>query len=210
LCTADLPPFSPQAGSSHPLAQDWDNFRLAATRPEPRWRRASDAGGRLRVCLPKRKTKKKPSKATRTAGKKVTPRKKVADKKRAIPKKKSTKKPVPKKAAVKTKAVGKRAIGAKTASVPKKQVREKSQSVDIVAFSPEGPEARSGWQSGDLQGLSRVEGADSESVGELLEEGNAFEADVVTGVEDAGNADEKEVRTHEVSEDDVPGEYLDK
>ncbi|HEY4900771.1 MAG TPA: hypothetical protein VIH91_08140 [Terriglobales bacterium] len=56
----------------------------------------------------------------------------------------------------------------------------------------------------------RVEGADSESVGELLEEGNAFEADVVTGVEDAGNSDEKEVRTHEVSEDDVPSEYLDK
>jgi hypothetical protein len=34
--------------------------------------------------------------------------------------------------------------------------------------------------------------------------------DVVTGVEDARNADEKEVRTHEVPEDDVPGEYLDK
>jgi hypothetical protein len=29
-------------------------------------------------------------------------------------------------------------------------------------------------------------------------------------VEDAGNADEKEVRTHEVPQDDVPGEYLDK
>src|SRR5271169_801961 len=159
----------------------------------------------------KKKTKKKPSKATRTAGKKVTPRKKLANKKRAIPKKKLTKKPAPKKAAVKTKTVGgKRTIGAKTVSVPKKQLREKSQSVDTVAFSPEGTEARSGRQSGDLQGLSRVEGADSESVGELLEEGNAFEADAVTGVEDAGNADEKEVRTHEVSEDDVPGEYLDK
>jgi hypothetical protein len=28
-------------------------------------------------------------------------------------------------------------------------------------------------------------------------------------VEDAGDADEKEVHTHEVPEDDVPGEYLD-
>jgi hypothetical protein len=64
-------------------------------------------------------------------------------------------------------------------------------------------------QSGDLQGLSRREGADSESVDELIEEGNAFEADVVAGVESADNADEKEVRTHEVPEDDVPGEYLD-
>jgi hypothetical protein len=68
----------------------------------------------------------------------------------------------------------------------------------------------SGGQSGDLQGLSKVEGADSESVGELLEEGNPFEAGVVRGVEDAENADEKEVRTHEVLEDDVPDEYLEK
>ena len=61
---------------------------------------------------------------------------------------------------------------------------------------------------GRLQGLSDVQGADSESVDELLEEGNTFEADVVKGVEDAGDADEGEVRTHEVPQDDVPGEYL--
>jgi hypothetical protein len=57
--------------------------------------------------------------------------------------------------------------------------------------------------------LSNVEGADSESVDELVEEGNAFEADVVAGVEDAGDTEEQEVRTHEVPEDDVPDEYLD-
>jgi hypothetical protein len=44
----------------------------------------------------------------------------------------------------------------------------------------------------------------------LLEEGNAFEAEVVDGVENAPDADEGEVRTHEVEEDDVPDEYLDK
>ena len=156
----------------------------------------------------KKKAKKKPTKATRTSGKKVTPKKELANQKRGIPKKKSAKKPTPKKAAVKTKAVGKKTIGAKTVSVLKKQGREKSQSVDTVAFSPEGPGARSGRQAGDLQGLSSVEGADSESVGELLEEGNAFEAEVVKGVQDAG--DEGEVHTHEVPEDDVPGEYRDK
>ena len=32
---------------------------------------------------------------------------------------------------------------------------------------------------------------------------------MVKGVEDAGEADEREVRTHEVPQDDVPGEYLD-
>jgi len=71
------------------------------------------------------------------------------------------------------------------------------------------PELRSGGQSGDLQGLSSVESADSESVDELLEEGNAFEADVVTGVERAGDQGEREVHTHEVPEDDVPSEYLE-
>ena len=44
---------------------------------------------------------------------------------------------------------------------------------------------------------------------ELLEEGNAFEAEVVKGVEDVPDADEGEVKTHEVPEDDVPEEYQD-
>jgi len=82
--------------------------------------------------------------------------------------------------------------------------------VHAVAFPRAILGARSGRQSGDLQGLSSVEGADSESVDELLEEGNAFEAGAVSGVEDADAADEKEVRTHERPEDDVPDEYFDK
>jgi len=57
--------------------------------------------------------------------------------------------------------------------------------------------------------LSNVEGADSESVDELIEEGNAFEAGVVEGVEEADDGGVREVRTREVPEDDVPGEYLD-
>src|SRR5262249_16385135 len=68
----------------------------------------------------------------------------------------------------------------------------------------------SGRQSGDLQGLSRTERADSESVEELAEEGNLFEAGAVAGVEQADNADEREVHTREVPEDDVPDEYLEK
>jgi hypothetical protein len=141
---------------------------------------------------------KKKTKNRQTKSKSKTPKKMLAKKKAA-----------PKKAAAKTKAVVRKTVGVKKANAPKKPVRAKSQSVDTVAFFPEGPGTRSGRQSGDLQGLSNVEGADSESVDELLEEGNAFEADIVSGVEDAGNADEKEVRTHEVPEDDVPGEYLD-
>ena len=65
-------------------------------------------------------------------------------------------------------------------------------------------------QSGDLDGLSRAEQADSESVDELLEEGNVFEAGAVAGVEEADDEDGKEVHTHEVPEDDVPDEYWER
>jgi len=91
----------------------------------------------------------------------------------------------------------------------KKQARKKRARLPAPAFAREAPESRSGDLSGDLQGLSRLPVADSESVDELLEEGNAFEADAVIGVEDAGRSGVREVRTHEVPEDDVPSEYLD-
>jgi hypothetical protein len=64
-------------------------------------------------------------------------------------------------------------------------------------------------QSGDIQQLDDRPRADSESAEELAEEGNAFEAGIVSGVEDAPDADVSEVRTREVPEDDVPEEYLD-
>jgi len=70
-----------------------------------------------------------------------------------------------------------------------------------------GPE--SAGQSGDTEAISRDEIADSESVEELLEEGQSFEAGVISGVENAPDADQGEVRTREVPEDDVPQEYLD-
>jgi hypothetical protein len=77
-------------------------------------------------------------------------------------------------------------------------------------FEPEPAGLRNGGQSGDTQGLRDRESADSESVDELLEEGNAFEADVVAGVEHVEDDEEREVHTHEVPEDDVPEEYRDK
>ena len=157
------------------------------------------------------------------ATKKKTTRKQ--SKKKAVSRKKPSKKPAakktpPKKAAVRAKPVSRKVAGkmalatkagsAKTTGLPKKRARGKSEIVDTVTFEPVGLGARSGGQSGDLQGLSNAGRANSESVDELLEEGNSFEAEVVKGVEDAGDADEGEVHTHEVPEDDVPGEYLDK
>lgn len=80
---------------------------------------------------------------------------------------------------------------------------------EAAAFDREESQGRSAGQSGSLQGLSDLPSAASESVDELIEEGNSFEAGIIEGVEDAPDADQGEVRTHEVPEDDVPEEYLD-
>lgn len=163
--------------------------------------------------MAKNKTNKKLTKPRGSAGKKGKPLKKAVKKnlvkRRGTSKKKlAKKKPALKKTAVKTKALGQKTIGARMPTALRTRVRGKSQSVDTEAFAPEALRETSGGQSGDLQGLSNIEAADSESVSELIEEGNAFEADAVKGVEDAGDAEEREVRTHEVPEDDVPDEYL--
>ena len=68
----------------------------------------------------------------------------------------------------------------------------------------------SAGQSGDLQGLSRNVDVDSESVEELAAGGQPYEAEVVSGVEEALDTDPSEVRTREVLADDVPEEYTDK
>jgi hypothetical protein len=122
--------------------------------------------------------------------------------------KSASKKPARRKKAPKKKAPARKVVSRKKA-VPRVSARGKSEQASSLAFEPAGLGARSGGQSGDLQGLSNRGGADFESVDELLEEGNSFEAEVVKGVQDADDADESEVTTHEVPEDDVPDEYKD-
>jgi len=116
-------------------------------------------------------------------------RKKSAAKKRAAPKKKGTRK----QKLARRKRVGK--------AVP---------AVSLVSPVRKGLGSGAAGQSGDTEGLSETEDVDSESVSELAEEGQDYEAEVVDGVENAPDADQGEVRTHEVPEDDVPPEYLDK
>ena len=67
----------------------------------------------------------------------------------------------------------------------------------------------SAGQSGDTQQIHGAPSADSESVRDLLEEGNTFEAEAVEGVENAKDPDVSEVITRQVPEDDVPEEYQD-
>lgn len=58
------------------------------------------------------------------------------------------------------------------------------------------PGPDSGGQSGDTQGLSPVAEAADESVEELADEGQDFEAEIVQGVEDAGDHPERPVPDH--------------
>ena len=115
-----------------------------------------------------------------------------------------------KKKSNKPKKVLKKKTASKKKSPRKKgRAREKSRNVSTIRINRAGLGAGSRGQSDNLQGLSNSAGADSESVDELLEEGNAFEAEVVEGVESVPDADQGEVRTREVPEDDVPDEYRD-
>ncbi|MGH9537301.1 MAG: hypothetical protein ACRD3H_05235 [Terriglobales bacterium] len=154
----------------------------------------------------KKKPSKKQKKTRKAAVKKAAPKKKTV-RKNASAKKPLRKKAPRRKAAASRKVAAKPATSRKKTKIPKKPAQREGRSPETVTYSVDEPVSRPGSQAGDLQGLSNLERADSESVQELLEEGNAFEADVVTGVE---NADEvREVRTREVPEDDVPEEYLD-
>jgi hypothetical protein len=123
--------------------------------------------------------------------------------------KRKTKKKPAKKRAIPKKKLAKKKITPRKKPAKKKPARRLRRASDTPSFALE-PRTAPDVESGDLQGLSNVESADSESVDELLEEGNAFEAEVVKGVEEAEDADAGEVRTHEVPPDDVPGEYQGK
>jgi hypothetical protein len=139
------------------------------------------------------------------AKKKPAKKKNVASKKKPQPKKKVTAKKKP--------------ALAKKVAAKKKPARGKSRSArggkqevtnPVAIRGQRGLGSASGGQSGDTQGLSQRESVDSESVTELAEEGQDFEAEAVSGVENAKEPDQGEVTTTEVPEDDVPPEYRDR
>jgi len=91
---------------------------------------------------------------------------------------------------------------AESTDVPEDQPTGEDESREIDDSGPD-----SAGQSGDTEGLSEEADADSESVTELAEEGQDFEADVISGVENAPPADEAEVTTEgERPETEIPGD----
>jgi hypothetical protein len=145
-----------------------------------------------------KKSKKKKTRSTPKSAKKMRQR---------VTKAKVTRKPAAKQAS--RKRVGSRARIRSRKKAPsvsaEAELKREFQNRNLTAAS-----RAPSRQSEDFEGVSRAEQADSESVDELVEEGNLFEAGAVAGVQEADNADEKEVHTHELPEDDVPEEYLDK
>ncbi len=124
------------------------------------------------------------------------------------------------KAKLSARSVSKKGSTKRKRATRRRPVRENedvmgSQSVETLPLSAIRQKARSaragapGGGGGDYSGLSVVEGADSESPRELLEEGQTFEAGIVQAVQRAPDADKGEIRTREVPEDDVPPEYDD-
>lgn len=152
--------------------------------------------------------RKKTSRKKKTVGKKKPTLQKAAARKTSSTRKKTVRKAAARKSVAKKKSVVKKKSAAKKKPVARKATRRRAEIINpVTPTGRRGLGAASGGQSGDTQGLSRREYDDSESVEELLEEGQYAEAEAVSGVENAPDADQGEVRTTQVPEDDVPEEY---
>jgi hypothetical protein len=90
--------------------------------------------------------------------------------------------------------------------------RKKSKPVEPVTPVPVAPSPETGsaaaGQAGDLQGLPGEEDVQNESVRELVEEGQFFEASIVEAVENAPPPEAGPLKPREIREDDIPTEYL--
>lgn len=75
--------------------------------------------------------------------------------------------------------------------------RDNEAQMDQLGHDPGEAGPDSGGQSGDVQGLSDIADAADESVEELADTGQDYEADVMEGVEDAADHPERPVHTHE-------------
>jgi hypothetical protein len=78
-------------------------------------------------------------------------------------------------------------------------MKPRDQDVQLDEFGniPDEAGPDEGGQSGDTQGFSSIADAADESVKKLADAGQAYEAGVVDGIEDAANHPEQPVYSHE-------------
>lgn len=150
-----------------------------------------------------KQTKKKTVRGKKTSGKKAAGKKKVAVRAKAARGKKAAraKKPAPRKSAARRPVVRREISSGSERSSLGSGFFEETQRPAKRGLGED-----AAGQSGDLQGLSREVDVDSESVEELIEEGQSFETDAISGVENAPDADQGEIRIHERPEDELPFE----
>jgi len=110
----------------------------------------------------------------------------MAKKKKARKKKVASRKKPPKRGKV---------IRAKKRKRAKRRLRGPNSLELPAPAAARGVGAGAAGQSGDIQGLARGESIDSESVEELTEEGQDYEAEVISGIENAREPDEGRVQT---------------
>jgi hypothetical protein len=96
----------------------------------------------------------------------------------------------------------KKVISKKKANLKRKASRRKERvpdvsGADIIVAEPRGFGPETAGQSGDTEGVSDVAEGNSESVMELIEEGQDREAEAVSAIESAPEPDQAEVTTHE-------------
>lgn len=85
-------------------------------------------------------------------------------------------------------------------AAPERLAPKDWRAVEFTTAEPAGLGPEAAGQSGDIEGLATVATGDSESVAELVEEGQDLEAEKVSGVENAPDPDEAEVTTHHYRE----------
>jgi len=117
--------------------------------------------------------------------------------------KESSKKRTAKKRGAKSgqKRKARKASQKKAKNLIRRVARSASAAPDQAAPMAKGRGARTAGQSGDVEGLSDAESVDSESVEELAEEGQDYEAELVDAVENAPEPDEAELDA-EIPEDE--------
>jgi hypothetical protein len=79
----------------------------------------------------------------------------------------------------------------------KRKLRNDEAQIDELGNDPEELASDSAGQSGDAQGLSQIADADEESVEELAETDQPYEAEAVEGLENAADHPERPVQTRE-------------
>jgi hypothetical protein len=78
-----------------------------------------------------------------------------------------------------------------------KKIKEREAGPDEIGSDPRQVGPGSAGQSGDTQGLPNLGEAAPESVEELVEDDQVYEAEVIEGVEEAGDHPEQPVPSHE-------------